>query len=155
MLSTLHTNSAVGSIPRLTNLGVDPFLIAQSLSGVVSQRLVAKICPHCAADHQPRPEVLEAVGISAAEERDIRFKRGRGCRACHGRGYLGRLGVYEVLALDEELRLLIMRRASEAELEAAARRNGMQTLRESAMVAVRAGITTPEEMGRVVLTAEV
>src|SRR5207248_2030440 len=106
-------------------------------------------CPHCAADHQPRQEVLQAVGISASEAREIRFKRGRGCRACHGRGYLGRLGVYEVLALDEELRLLIMRRAPEAELEAAARRRGMHSIRESAMVAVRAGITTPEEMGRV------
>jgi type IV pilus assembly protein PilB len=152
MLSTLHTNSAVGTIPRLTNLGVDPFLIAQALSGVVSQRLVAKICLHCTVEYHPRREVLEAVGISPDEASRIRFQRGRGCRACHGRGYTGRCGLFEVMVIDDELRLMIMRGASETELEEAAIRRGMQTLRQCAMVAVQAGITTPEEMGRVVLS---
>jgi type IV pilus assembly protein PilB len=154
LLSTLHTNSAVGTVSRLQNLGIDSFLIAQALTGVVSQRLVAKVCSHCAADYRPEPEVLQAVRIGLEEARDIRFKCGRGCRACHGRGYAGRKGIYEVLVLDDTLKRLIMRGASEEELEAAALRNGMFTLRESAMVAVRAGITTPEEMGRVVLTRE-
>jgi type IV pilus assembly protein PilB len=154
MLSTLHTNSAVGTIARLANLGLDPFLIAQSLSGIVSQRLVAKVCTHCARDYAPGPVTLEAVGISATDARSIRFKRGAGCRTCRGRGYLGRMGVYEVLVLDEELRCLIMRSAPETELQAAAERGGMASLREAAMRAVRAGITTPEEMGRVTLAVE-
>ncbi|HLV79792.1 MAG TPA: GspE/PulE family protein [Chthonomonadaceae bacterium] len=154
LLSTLHTNSAVGTMARLANLGIDKFLIAQALSGVVSQRLVARVCVHCAADYRPEPEVLQAVRIGPEEERDIRFRRGRGCRACHGRGYLGRMGLYEVLVVDQAIKRLIMRSATEEELEEAASRQGMQTLRESAMVAVRAGITTPEEMGRVVLAKE-
>jgi type II secretory ATPase GspE/PulE/Tfp pilus assembly ATPase PilB-like protein len=154
MLSTLHTNNAVGTIARMTNLGVDPFLIAQALSGVVSQRLVAKICTHCVEDYDPAPEMLDAVGIEFDEARTIKFRRGRGCRACHGRGYLGRMGVYEVMTIDSELQRLIVRNAPESELEAAAVQGGMHTLRDAVMVAVRAGITTPEEMGRVVLARE-
>lgn len=154
MLSTLHTNSAVGTIARLANLGVDPFLIAQALSGVVSQRLLAKVCIHCAHDYHPSRETLEAVGISAAEAASIRFRKGTGCRTCRGRGYLGRVGLYEVMVVDDEMRRLIMRNAPESELQQVAERNGMQSLRECALVAVRAGITTPEEMGRVVLAQE-
>jgi type IV pilus assembly protein PilB len=154
MLSTLHTNNAVGTIARLTNLGVDPFLIAQALSGVVSQRLVAKICAHCMEDYDPAPEMLQAVGITFEEAIQIRFRRGRGCRACHGRGYLGRMGVYEVMVIDTELQKRIVKNVPEAELESAAIQGGMHLLRDSVMVAVRAGITTPEEMGRVVLARE-
>lgn len=155
LLSTLHANSAVGTISRLKNLGVDSFLIAQALSGVVSQRLVARVCTKCAADYIPEAEVLQAVRISPDEARGIRFKRGRGCRTCHGRGYSGRMGLFEVLPIDNLIKRLIMQDAPEAEIEQAAARHGMQTLREAAMLAVRAGIITPEEMGRVVLTKEV
>jgi type IV pilus assembly protein PilB len=155
LLSTLHTNSAVGTISRLKNLGVDSFLIAQALSGVVSQRLVARVCTKCAVDYLPEPEVLHAVRIGPDEARSFRFKRGRGCRACHGRGYSGRLGLFEVLTIDDAIKRLIMRNASEEEIEQAAARQGMQTMRDAALLAVRAGITTPEEMGRVVLTKEV
>ena len=151
VLSTLHTNSAVGTVARLTNLGVNPFLIAQSLLGVCSQRLVARICNHCAVEYQPAPDVLESVGLHPDEARGITFRRGTGCRTCHGRGYLGRIGLYEVLTVNEEIRLLIMRGASEEEIQAAAERNGMMSLRDCAAAAVKAGITTPEEMGRVVL----
>ena len=151
VLSTLHTNSAVGTIARLTNLGLDPFLVAQALSGVVSQRLVARICAHCGHEYEPSPEVLEAVGISASESAGIRFRRGRGCRMCYGRGYSGRMGIYEIMAIDNDLRRLIMRRATEQELQEAAERSGMRSLRDCALLAVKSGITTPEEMGRVVL----
>ena len=154
MLSTLHTNNAVGTIARLTNLGVDPFLIAQALSGVVSQRLVAKTCTHCMEPYDPAPELLQAVGIKPEEASEIDFRRGRGCRKCHGRGYLGRMGVYEVMVVDAELLRLIIRNAQETEIEAAAVQGGMRTLQESVKVAVREGITTPEEMGRVVLSRE-
>jgi type IV pilus assembly protein PilB len=154
MLSTLHTNSAVGTIARLANLGIDPFLIAQSLSGVISQRLVARVCAHCAQDYHPTPLVLQSVGIDSKEARGIRFKRGAGCRTCRGRGYMGRSGVYEVMRVDDDLSALIMRGAPEPELQEAAERKGMRSLRDSAMIAVRAGLTTPEEMGRVVLSRE-
>jgi type II secretory ATPase GspE/PulE/Tfp pilus assembly ATPase PilB-like protein len=154
MLSTLHTNSAVGTIARLANLGVDPFLIAQALAGVVSQRLLAKICSHCSREYRPTREVLSAVGISPDDARGINFRKGIGCHTCRGRGYLGRVGVYEVMVMDDELRRLVMRSAPENELQQAAERYGMQSLRDCALAAVRAGITTPEEMGRVVLAAE-
>jgi type IV pilus assembly protein PilB len=154
LLSTLHTNSAVGTVSRLANLGLEPFLIAQSLSGVVSQRLVAKVCENCATRYHPEVEVLNALNISRQEAAEIHFRRGQGCRTCHGRGYLGRMAVYEVLALDSNMRRLIMSGASEDDLQEAGEQGGMMSLRDSALKAVIAGITTPEEMGRVVLTKE-
>ena len=152
LLSTLHTNSAVGTVTRLTNLGLDPFLVSQALTGVVSQRLCAKICSQCADDYDPRPEVLEAIGLKNGPDAPAKFRRGRGCRACHGRGVSGRIGVFEVLVVDEDIRRLIMRQAAEDEIQRVAEANGMMSLREAALHAVRTGITTPEEMGRVVLT---
>jgi type IV pilus assembly protein PilB len=154
LLSTLHTNSAVGTMARLTNLGLDPFLIAQALSGVVSQRLVAKICTQCAVDYRPDPEALRAMGITLEQAAGIRFRKGRGCRSCHERGYSGRMGVYEVLPIDDAMRRLIMKAASEEEIQAAAERSGMISLRDCAFKAVRAGLITPEEMARVALSRE-
>jgi len=152
LLSTLHTNSAAGTVMRLTNLGLDPFLVAQALSGVVSQRLCARVCSQCAERYEPKPELLDAVGIGPDEAREMNFRRGRGCRACHGRGVSGRTAVFEVLIIDEEIRNLIMRQSSEDEIRRAAYQRGMMSLREAALHIVKAGITTPEEMGRVVLT---
>jgi Type II secretory pathway, ATPase PulE/Tfp pilus assembly pathway, ATPase PilB len=154
LLSTLHTNSAVGTVSRLANLGLDSFLIAQALTGVVSQRLVAKVCENCAVRYHPDVELLNAVNIAPHEAAEIHFRRGQGCRSCHGRGYLGRMAVYEVLVLDSHIRRLIMSSVSEDELQIAAERSGMMSLRDSVLHAVKAGITTPEEMGRVVLTKE-
>ena len=154
LLSTLHTNSAVGTVSRLVNLGLDPFLIAQALSGVVSQRLIARVCAACSADYRPTPDTLNAVGISLDEAKEIRFKKGRGCRNCHGRGYQGRLGVYEVLVMDNEMRRMVLKNAPETDLQVCAEKSGMQSLREGALTAVRAGITTPEEMGRVIMIKE-
>jgi len=152
LLSTLHTNSAVGTVTRLANLGLEPFLIAQALSGVISQRLVARVCTQCAERYQPAPDVLRAVGISPEEAAQMNLRRGRGCRVCHGRGVQGRTGVFEVLVIDEEIRNLIMRQAPEGDIQRAAMSKGMISLREAALRVVRAGVTTPEEMGRVVLT---
>jgi type IV pilus assembly protein PilB len=154
LLSTLHTNSAVGTMARLHNLGLDPFLIAQALSGVVSQRLVAKVCTQCAMEYRPDADELRAMGISMSEAADARFRRGRGCRSCHDRGYSGRMGVYEVLPIDDPMRRLIMRSAPDEEIERAAVAAGMVTLRDSAFEAVRAGLITPQEMARVSLAKE-
>jgi len=152
LLSTLHTNSAVGTVSRLMNLEIDRFLIAQSLGGVISQRLLSRICENCSASYRPAPELLEAVGISPVDAAEMRFRRGLGCRACYGRGYLGRVGVYEVLTVGDEVSRLIMRGASEEQLQQAAEGTGMRSFRSSALEAVRLGLTTPEEMGRVVLS---
>ena len=151
VLSTLHTNSAVGTVARLANLGTNSFLVAQSLAGVVSQRLVAKICSNCSTDYEPGEAVLESVGITPREAREIQFKRGAGCRNCHGTGYMGRQGVFEVMVIGDELAHLIMSSAPEDELHRAAVRSGMITLRDCALRTVQAGLTTPGEMGRVVL----
>jgi len=152
LLSTLHTNSAVGTVTRLTNLGLDPFLVSQALTGVISQRLCARVCSQCAERYEPKPEVLQAIGISPEEAGGMNFRRGRGCRSCHGRGVSGRTGVFEVLIVDEVVRGLIMRGASEDEMQRTAQANGMMSLREAALNIVQAGVTPPEEMGRVVLT---
>jgi type IV pilus assembly protein PilB len=153
LLSTLHTNSAVGTVARLQNLEVDRFLIAQALTGVISQRLVGRICEHCSASYRPHPDLLAAVGIGPGVADQMRFRKGLGCHACYGRGYRGRIGVFEVMTLDEDLRRLIMRNSPEAEIEAAAIRAGMRPFRESVLAAVQDGITTPEEMGRIVLAS--
>jgi type II secretory ATPase GspE/PulE/Tfp pilus assembly ATPase PilB-like protein len=155
LLSTLHTNSAAGTIPRLANLNVDPFLIAQALAGVISQRLVARVCSHCAGDYLPSAELLRSIGVSPEEAFHMRFRKGRGCRACHHRGYLGRLGVFEVMLIDDELRRMIMARASEQEISQVAIKRGMRPLRDAVLEAARTGVTTPEEVGRVVLAKEV
>lgn len=152
LLSTLHTNSAVGTVTRLTNLGLDAFLVAQALTGVISQRLCAKVCTQCAEKYEPKQELLSAIGISPDEATRMNFRRGRGCRSCHNRGVSGRTGVFEVLVIDEDIRELIMKHASEDDLQRAARERGMRSLREAALQIVSAGVTTPEEMGRVVLT---
>jgi type II secretory ATPase GspE/PulE/Tfp pilus assembly ATPase PilB-like protein len=136
------------------NLGLDPFLIAQALSGVVSQRLVARVCQRCAEERKPEEDILAAVGIRPHEATEICFMKGRGCRTCHGRGYLGRIAIYEVMLIDDSMRTLIMRGAPETEIQQAAEAHGMRSLRDAALAAVRAGITTPEEMGRVVLVKE-
>lgn len=151
LLSTLHTNTAVGTITRLTNLGLDPFLVAQSLSGVISQRLIARVCSQCAVPYEPAPDVLRGVRIAPEQTVDWTFRRGMGCRQCSGRGYRGRVGIFEVLTICDELRHLIIRGAPEAELHAAAVQDGMKSLWLSAAEAVRQGITTLEEMGRAVL----
>lgn len=154
LLSTLHTNSAVGTIGRLANLGVDRFLISQALQGIVSQRLVAKVCNQCGEEYSPDDAVLVALGIDPADRGTFRFRRGRGCRSCHGRGYQGRIGVFEVLEATDRFRDAILREASVEELETIARDGGMRSLHSSVREALRIGDTTTEEMGRTVLAKE-
>src|SRR5207253_2136373 len=97
VFSTLHTNTAAGAITRLTNMGVEPFLIASAVVGVVAQRLVRRVCAHCEGSYRPTPEVLEELGLDSEEHTLTLFKRGRGCRHCNGTGYRGRTAVHEVM----------------------------------------------------------
>ena len=148
MLTTLHTNDAVSAITRLVDMGVEPFLVASSLTLVVAQRLVRKPCAACIAEYQPSPRTLTLLGISEQELHDATPKRGKGCAECGGTGYRGRTGVFEVLPITAALRQVLLTTPTEAAIGAAARAHGMLTLRASALAAAHRGETTYEEVLR-------
>ena len=145
VLSTLHTNDAVSSVVRLADMGVDRYLIANSLVGLVAQRLMRKVCPHCARETAVTPQEQALLG------RDIRtVRRGAGCMHCNGTGYRGRVAVHEIVAVDRSIRRMISRGAEAEEIEAYAREHqGMKSLREKGLELVREGVTTPEELLRI------
>jgi general secretion pathway protein E len=138
--STLHTNDAPSAITRLVDMGVENYLITSSLVAVLAQRLVRLICPNC--------KVPDGVRTTPDGE-TVECWRGAGCEQCLGSGYLGRIGIFEMMEMNDELRRLIMRNADAAEITAAARRNGMRTLREDGWMKVRQGVTTADEVLRV------
>jgi len=146
VFSTLHTNDAPSAIARLLDLGLEPYLITATLEGVVGQRLVRTICPRCKEPYTPTEEVLLEMQLSPEDVEGKTFYRGRGCDYCRGTGYSGRTAIFEIMLLDDELRELIMKRASTNTLREAARKKGMRTLRESGLLAIYDGITTIEEV---------
>ena len=148
VISTLHTNSAPATVTRLVDMGVEPFLIAATLNGVVAQRLVRRVCGACATTSEATPEECIRLG-RPAESAPLRLRRARGCTTCNGSGYHGRSVVSEVMPLDAELRALICAGADEQTLTAQARAAGMATLAETARAKVLAGETTLDEIGRV------
>ncbi len=145
-LSTLHTNDALSTLFRLRDLGIGPDLLASSLLGVLAQRLVRRICPQCREEYRPPEELLRYYDLPP----DGTYLRGRGCEYCGGKGYLGRTVVAEILRIDEDLRALIAEGAPQARMARAAREGGMRTLREAAREKVLQGITTVEEVRRVI-----
>jgi general secretion pathway protein E len=140
VFSTLHTNDAPSAVTRLTDMGVENYLISSSVVSILAQRLVRKICPHCKEPGAPR---LRPEGV------EVPTWKGRGCERCFGSGYTGRVGIFELMELNEELRRMITRNEDAAVLTEAARRNGMRTLREDGWDKVAEGVTTPEEVMRV------
>ncbi|MCW2777734.1 MAG: type secretion system protein [Frankiales bacterium] len=148
VLTTLHTNDAVSAITRLVDMGVAPFLVASSLSLVVAQRLVRKPCASCAAPYVPTPRTLSLLGLREADLTTATPLRGRGCADCGGTGYRGRTGIFEVLPISAHLRSVLLATPSEAAISAAARSQGMTTLRASAVAAAHRGETTYEEVLR-------
>lgn len=149
VLSTLHTNDAPATVNRLLNMGVEPFLVASSINVIIAQRLARRICLGC-KEHLPiNPEVLVSIGISAVEATQLETFHGTGCTKCSGTGYKGRIALYEAMVMDEELRTLVLNGASSAELKRHAIQRGMMTLRASALMRVREGLTTVEETLRV------
>ncbi|MEJ2040194.1 MAG: ATPase, T2SS/T4P/T4SS family, partial [Desulfosarcinaceae bacterium] len=146
VLSTLHTNNAIASITRLLDMGVKSYVIADALTGILAQRLVRRVCEHCRQEEQPAPEVLRSLKIY---DRSIKAFKGAGCRRCNQTGYKGRIGVFEIILVDSEIRRLIRTNASEAELIRTARQSGMTTLLEDAIAKVEAGMTTCDEILRV------
>jgi type IV pilus assembly protein PilB len=145
LLSTLHTNDAASTITRLFDLGVQPFLVASSLIGVVAQRLVRRVCPACAAPRQPADDVVERIGKSRLPAQG-KWMAGKGCSECGGSGSKGRLAIHEVLTIGDEVRELISSRASDLAIRNAARRAGMRTLFEDGIAKAAQGLTTLEEV---------
>lgn len=149
VLSTLHTNDAPSTISRLLNMGVEPFLVASSINLILAQRLARRVCSHCVEELQVNPEILVNIGIPAAEARHIKVKQGKGCDRCANTGYKGRIALYEVMPLADELREMVLNGASTAEIKREAMRLGMLTLRGSGLMRLKEGVTTVEEVLRV------
>lgn len=155
VFSTLHTNDAVSSIIRLEDLGLEPFLIASTLLGVLAQRLVRRICPHCVETYTESAASLNKMGFPTQGRDQVTLKRGKGCPQCRNTGYLGRMGIFEIFPMSEQLKKLISTRAPESEIRQVAIREGMATLREDAWRKVVAGATTVEEALRVTAESDV
>jgi type IV pilus assembly protein PilB len=146
VFTTLHTNDAPSSIARLLDLGLEAFLITATLEGIAGQRLVRKICPRCKEEFAPTAEMLMELGLTPDDVAGRKFFRGAGCDLCRGTGYSGRMGIYEIMLLDDRLRELILSHRSTNLVRQAARQRGMRTLRESGLLAIYDGQTTIEEV---------
>jgi type IV pilus assembly protein PilB len=150
VLSTLHTNDAPSTVNRLLNMGIEPFLVSSSVNCIVAQRLARRVCAECKdTDDEVTPEALEEAGMSAEQARSVVAVRGRGCRTCSETGFKGRIALYEVMELREELKEFVLNGASALELKREAIRLGMQTLRKSVLAKVADGTTTLSEVFRV------
>ncbi len=148
VLSTLHTNDAPSTISRLMNMGIEPFLVATSVNVIAAQRLVRRICSNCKEEVEVPIQGLLAVGFSEAEAHSLKIYRGRGCDRCGNTGYKGRVGLFEVMEITEDIRELILSGATVVELRRKAIEEGMITLRQSGLHKIREGITTIEEVVR-------
>ena len=148
VFSTLHTNDAPATVTRLRDMGVPPFLITATVEAILAQRLVRRICTGCKEEVIPGADVLADLEMTSDQLEGKKFYRGKGCEKCNRSGYKGRLGIYELLIMNDEMRDMIIRNASTEELREAARRNGMVTLRESGMESIFMGQTTADEVIR-------
>jgi type IV pilus assembly protein PilB len=148
VLSTLHTNDAPSTISRLMNMGIEPFLVATSVNLICAQRLVRRICSGCKEPLQLLPQALVEAGYSQEDAEKVQVQHGRGCATCNNTGYKGRVGLYEVMEITDDLRELILVGASALELKKKALENGMMTLRRSGLTKIAAGQTTMEEVLR-------
>ena len=148
VFSTLHTNDSPSTVTRLRDMGVPPFLITATVEAILAQRLVRRICANCREEVVPGADVMADLQLTTDQTVGKKFFRGKGCEKCNRTGYKGRLGLYELLIMTDELRDMIMRNASTEDLREAARKNGMVTLRDSGMEGIFGGLTTAEEVIR-------
>ena len=146
VLSTLHTNDAPSTISRMVNMGIEPFLVATSVNIIQAQRLIRRICSECKEEQQLPVEAFIEIGFSPEEAPQLKAYKGKGCPTCNGTGFKGRIGLYEVMEVTDELRELIIIGASAIELRRKAQELGMITLRESGLHKIREGVTTIEEV---------
>jgi len=147
VFSTLHTNDAVTALTRLVDMGIEPFLISSSVAGVLAQRLVRTICEKCKEAYQPSQRMLSLLGLSQVQG-GLNFYRGRGCQFCKNSGYRGRIGIFELMVINEAIREQVMNKGATGEIKREALRAGMKTLREDGLRKVLAGLTTVEEVLR-------
>lgn len=145
VFSTLHTNNAPATITRLLDMGVEPFLISASVIGILAQRLIRKICERCREEYSVSADYLEKFGIQI-NSREVSFYRGRGCEYCNHKGTKGRIGIFELMLIQDEIRELIIKRASEAEIRNGARKLGMVQLMQDGIKKALGGIVTLEEV---------
>ena len=148
VLSTVHTNDAPGTITRLIDMGIEPFLISSAVILILAQRLVRKICMDCRELIKVHPQLLIDLGIAPDEVKSFQVYKGKGCPICNNTGYKGRIGLYEVMPMKEEVRELVLSRASTSEIKKEAIRLGMKTLRQSGIMKIKEGVTTVEEIFR-------
>jgi type IV pilus assembly protein PilB len=148
VLSTVHTNDAPGTVSRLIDMGVEPFLISSAVILILAQRLARKVCMECREPIKVHPQLLMDLGVSPDEVKNFPVYRGKGCPICNGTGYKGRVGLYEVMPMKEELKELVLARVSTTEIKKEAIRLGMKTLRHSGIAKVKEGMTTIEEILR-------
>ncbi|MFH2137156.1 MAG: type II secretion system ATPase GspE [Candidatus Omnitrophota bacterium] len=146
VFSTLHTNDAPSAVTRLIDMGVEPFLIASAVEAILAQRLVRVICPDCKKEYTPTQKEIEELNLTTEFWKGKAFYSGTGCEKCNNTGYKGRSGIFELMVLDEDIRSLILDRASVSDLRNQAIKNGMRTLREDGLLKVFQGITTLEEL---------
>jgi len=148
VLSTVHTNDAPGTITRLIDMGIEPFLISSAVILILAQRLIRKICVDCNAPIKVHPQLLIDLGVAPDEVKSFPTYKGKGCPICSNTGYKGRVGLYEVMPMKEEVKELVLSRASTSEVKKEAMRLGMKTLRQSGIMKIREGVTTIEEVLR-------
>lgn len=159
VLSTIHTNSAVATLTRILDMGVKPFLITSSIRGIISQRLVRRVCEKCKQEYTPEPEIIEEIKkeLGGVSEKDLDAKlltnvklyKGKGCDACNKMGYKGRLGIFEILEMDRDVAELVLKNAPDTEMEKAAKTNGMLTLKQDGFIKCLKGLTSLEEIFRI------
>ncbi|HOW72237.1 MAG TPA: ATPase, T2SS/T4P/T4SS family [Phycisphaerae bacterium] len=155
VFTTLHTNDAPSSIARLVDLGLEPFLITATLEAIVAQRLVRRICENCKDEFHPTEDMLMELDLRPEEAGGKSFMYGRGCDYCNNTGYRGRLGLFEIMVMNDELRDLVMKHASTALLRDSAKKAGLRSLRENGLMAIFEGLTTIEEVVRETILEEV
>jgi type IV pilus assembly protein PilB len=148
VFSTLHTNDAPSTVTRLRDMGIPPFLITATLEAVLAQRLVRRICARCKEEVVPTPDILADLELKASDIAGRKFYRGKGCDACNRSGYRGRVGLFELMTFNDDMRDMVMRNASTDELRTAARGVGMVTLRDAGIQSIFEGTTTAEEVIR-------
>ena len=145
--STVHSNSTIGTIARFIDMNIERSMIAYAINGIISRRLVRKICQSCPVEYEPDPKQLAHFGLTLGSQK---FFKGKGCPDCRNTGYHGRIGIFEVLEFDSDFRSLIVARAAMSELEAYTIKIGMKTLKDDAVSKVLAGFTTLEEISKIV-----
>ena len=149
VISTIHTNDAVGAIDRLVDIGVEPYLVSATLRGVISQRLIRRICPYCGEEYEPNREEVERIGLKM--QPGMKFRYGKGCQHCYNTGYSGRIAVFEIMLINPEIRELIYKQAGRKAIEEELHKpeNNFVSLKEAGARLVLEGVTTAYEVTRI------